>query len=470
MSPNIPLAGRYDADVLVIGASMAGLLAAAAASQAGRTVLVVERDSLDGSLGPRKGVPQGHQPHVLLYRGLCAIEELLPGFRTELVQAGGVALDTGYLAWLGEQGWAPIGNAAFELVSATRPLVEQLARRRVTALPGVVLRDGVRVAALERDAGGSAWIARQTDGRTLSAPLVIDASGRASRLSVWLAEAGFGEVRTTTVDAGFGYASRIYAAPVDHLAPAAGILLLPTPSSPMGGVALPVEGGRWMVGAVGAGDHCPPRENESFLPFLERLRDPALADFARSATSLSDVVIHRRTDNVRRHYDRMPAWPTGLLAVGDSFCAFNPVYGQGITVSACQALLLRDSFNAGRVLGAERRLMQRLGQVAELPWEIATGEDLRYATSQGELSPVQALFGKWSRQLDRLAAHGDLQAQRALDRVYHLVGSPMGLLHPLLFWSALKAWAFGLPPRLPRPLEREVRTAHSMALPNVVSS
>jgi len=254
---------RHDADVIVIGASMAGLLAAAAASHAGKTVLIIERDLLNGSLMPRKGVSQGHQPHVLLYRGLCAIEELLPGFRRELVEAGGVPLDTGDLAWLGEQGWAPIGNPAFELISATRPAVEQLVRQRVTALPGIVLRDGVRTVGLEREATLSAWAVRQADGSALSAPLVIDASGRASRLSVWLAEGGFGKVKTTTIDAGFGYASRMYAAPAKHLAPAAGILLLPTPSSPMGGVALPVEGGRWMVGAVGAGDHCPPRAKPS---------------------------------------------------------------------------------------------------------------------------------------------------------------------------------------------------------------
>ncbi|PDT83571.1 FAD-binding protein [Sinorhizobium sp. BJ1] len=433
---------------------MAGLLAAAAASQAGKTVRIIERDVLDGLPLPRKGVSQGHQPHVLLYRGLCAIEELLPGFRSELVQAGGVPLDTGNLAWLGEQGWAPIGNPAFELVSATRPVVEELVRLRVAALAGVALTDGVRIAALERDSERHGWIARKADGSVLSAPLVIDASGRASRLPFWLVESGFGGVEVTTVDVGFGYASRMYRAPADHLAPAAGILVLPTPSSPMGGVALPVEGGRWMIGAVGAGECCPPRETEGFLPFLERLRDPALADFARSATAVSDVVIHRRTDNVRRQYDRMSAWPAGLLAIGDSFCAFNPVYGQGITVSACQALMLRDSFRAGEVIGAEHRLMRRLGQLAQLPWEIATGEDLRYSSSRGESTPLQALFGKWSRQLDLLAAHGDLQAQRALDRVYHLVGSPVGLLHPRLFWSALKAWAFGLPPRLPRPLER----------------
>ncbi|MGV2068408.1 FAD-dependent oxidoreductase [Agrobacterium sp. 22-226-1] len=466
MTPDGTNAASLKADVLVIGASMSGLLAAAAVSQAGKRVLVIERDSLEDSGLPRKGVPQGHQPHVLLYRGLCAIETLLPGFRTELVAAGGVPLDTGNLAWLGAHGWAPFGTPAFELVSATRPAIEQLVRRRVAALPGVHLLGGLQVIGLERPSG-QAWTARFADGTGVSSSLIIDATGRGSRLPVWLAEAGFGEVEATTVDAGFGYASRLFEAPANHLAPAAGIVLLPSPTTPMGGVALPVEGGRWIIGAIGAGAYCPPRETESFLPFLERLRDPALADFARSAKPLSDVVIHRRTHNVRHHFDRMPDWPTGLLSIGDGFCAFNPVYGQGMTIAACQALLLRDRLRSGQILGAEHDVMRRLGRMAELSWEIATGEDLRYTTT-GERKWMQMFFDSWGTQIDRLSAHGDLRAQRILDRLYHLVGSPLELFHPLLVGAVLKAQLLGLPAPLPRPLPAMAATHnHPMLAPEV---
>lgn len=95
------------ADAVVIGAGMAGLLAAAVLSGSGRTVTILERDTATTVPAPRDGVPQGRQPHVLLHRGLCEIEELLPGLRQQLIAAGGVPLDTGNLAWLGERGWAP---------------------------------------------------------------------------------------------------------------------------------------------------------------------------------------------------------------------------------------------------------------------------------------------------------------------------------------------------------------------------
>ncbi|MDD9206185.1 FAD-binding protein [Georgenia sp. 10Sc9-8] len=105
--------------VVVLGAGLAGLLAAAAASGDGRRVMVLERDVLPDRPLPRDGVPQGRQPHVFLHRGLRAIEELLPGFAEQLAAAGAVALDTGDLAWLGASGWAPPGRGSSR--SSRRP-------------------------------------------------------------------------------------------------------------------------------------------------------------------------------------------------------------------------------------------------------------------------------------------------------------------------------------------------------------
>ncbi|MGW2520665.1 FAD-dependent oxidoreductase [Streptomyces sp. NPDC001617] len=442
---------------VVIGASMAGLLTAAVLGAAGRTVTILEQES-DQSLGdgsrlpaPRNGVPQGRQPHVLLHRGLCAIEELLPGLRAELVAAGGVPLDTGNLAWLGERGWAPFGTPAFELVSATRPLVEHLVRQRVLALPEVSMLTGIRVSGLAREPSGDGWLVQRADGPPLTADHVVDASGRASRLPQWLAQLGYGQVPTATVDARFGYASRAYAAPADILGGAAGILVLPTRQVPAGGVALPVEGGRWLVAAVGAGDHRPPRDPEGFDDFLKRLRDPALADLVARARPVTEVAVHRRTGNVRRHYERLAHWPVGLLVTGDSLCAFNPVYGQGITVAALQALQLRQALARGTGTGWERRLLRRLVRTADLSWAIATGEDLGHLGPDRRPGVVEGLFGLWSGEIDRLATHGDIRAQRGLDRVYHLMAPPTCLLHPRLIAAAIRARLLGLPAATPRP-------------------
>jgi hypothetical protein len=144
------------------------------------------------------------------------------------------------------------------------------------------------------------------------------------------------------------------------------------------------------------------------------------------------------------------------LVVGDAYCAFNPVYGQGITVAACQAVLLRDALRraatATRVHSVDtHRLQRELASVADLPWDIATGEDLRQPSSEGEQSPTQQLLGRWSAELATLATHGDPAAYRTFAGVYHLMAPPWELFRPALFLAAARARLRGLPPPVPRP-------------------
>ncbi len=175
--------------MLVVGAIVAGLFAAAAAANAGCEVIVLEQDEVSDDVGPHRGVPQGRQPHVFLYRGLLALEELLPGIRNDLLGRGAVTIDTGNLAWLGEQGWMATGKPSFEIVSMTRPLFDDVVRRRVVALPGVEIRGGVRGSGLLRSNGG--WSVQIAGGEPVEdVDLVVDASGRSSRLPTWLVELG----------------------------------------------------------------------------------------------------------------------------------------------------------------------------------------------------------------------------------------------------------------------------------------
>jgi flavin-dependent dehydrogenase len=434
--------------VIVVGASLAGLFSAAAAAGRGNSVTVLERDVLPDGPEIRPGVPQGGQPHVFLFRGLLALEELLSGSRQELLSAGAVPVDTGKLPWLAEHGWLPVEQRGFEVLSLTRPLFEYVIRRNVQRLAGVEIRSGSKVISLRRR--DRHWEVGLADGSTVLTDVVVDASGRSSRLPVWLADAGVGAAPVSQVDSGVGYATRMYA-DVPSGFDAMGVVVQATPATLVGGIALPVERGRWLVTAVGCGEHRPPRDAAGFESFLQRLPDPALAELARHAEPVGDVAVHRQTGNSRHRYERVPEWPEGLLVVGDALCAFNPIYGQGITIAACEALLLRQALAAGLGPGYTRRLLRKFATVVSLPWAISTSEDLRYPTSSGRQSPPQALLGQWTQQLSRLAAHGDLRAHAVLARVYHLMGSPVLLFHPALGAAALRAWLTGYGPPGARP-------------------
>ncbi len=434
--------------IVVVGGSTTGLLAAAALAGPGRDVTVVERDEFPQQARPRAGVPQSKQAHVFLYRGLLAAEELLPGLREDLLAAGAVPVNGGQLLWLSDRGWLP-PREGLEVLSATRPLLEHVIRQRTLQLPRVSSLDGTRVVGLDRV--GSSWQVRLDEGPNLEADLVVDASGRSSRLPHWLAALGVPAPAPRTVDARVGYATRIYRGGPTALAGCAGIVIAATPAQPVGALALPAEDGSWIVSAVGLGDRRPPRDNDRFEDFLADLADPALADLVAHCHPVTNVHVYRQTSNVRHPYERVLHWPDGLVAAGDALCAFNPVYGQGITVGAMQALELRRAARRGLRPSGCGRLQRQLAASVNTPWSIATSADSSFPTADVGQSRLQAVLGAWSGELATLSIQGNQRASDYMSRVYNLVDSPVLLLHPALFASALSARLLGHGPTPPRP-------------------
>jgi flavin-dependent dehydrogenase len=265
---------------------------------------------------------------------------------------------------------------------------------------------------------------------------VVDATGRGSRLRSWLAASGVSTPEPATVDARLGYATALVEGGPDPR-DLPGVVVQATPESPRGGVALPVEGGKWLVTAMGFGAR-PPRDPDGFVGFLAALPDPALAQVLRCGRVVGDLAVHRQTGNRRHLYSRVRGWPEGVVAVGDALCCFDPVYGQGITVSACQALLLRSELAEGLSSGSARRLLRRLDRVVEFPWAVAIGQDLRMPSSSGRQSRVQAAVSSWASELGRRAVEGDRRARDVLLRTYHLEGSALALLHPALVASVVR--------------------------------
>ncbi len=123
---------------VVIGASVAGLLAARALSEVYSQVLVVDRDELPDHPAQRDGVPQGRHSHSLLARGREALEVLLPGLTEELVALGAGTGDVQErtAVYLGDRPLAS-GRSGLTTLTQSRPLLEWTLRRRLGALPAV---------------------------------------------------------------------------------------------------------------------------------------------------------------------------------------------------------------------------------------------------------------------------------------------------------------------------------------------
>ncbi len=421
---------------VVIGGGVAGLLAARALAAHIPQVVLLERDRLPAEPGPRTGVPQARHAHVLLARGYRILRRFFPELDTDLAQAGVPTLCwTQDIAALLLGGWFPRFPSSIVGPSPSRDLLEWQIRRYVAALPGVTLLDRHRVTELlHRDGGrqviGVKAVAPTGDTRTFSADLVVDASGRSSPLPAWLEALGHPPPAETRVNAHLAYASRWYRIPPRWRADWKVVLLTSRfPDIPRGAAILPVEGQRWVVTLAGIGGDCPPTDPEGFVAFAQSLIGPQVYQAIVDAEPLSPVYGYRRTENRWRHLERMPDWPGGLLAVGDAVCAFNPVYGQGITVAAMAAELLDQLLGQGS-RDLERRFQRRLARLLRTPWTLATGEDLRWAGSLNQRPGIlQRLFYAYLDRVGELIPQ-DVTVARTFVAINHLLASPWTLFSP----------------------------------------
>src|SRR5262245_44078353 len=132
------MAGRDGA--VVIGSGIAGLTAAKVLADRFAKVVVLDRDDLPDGADPRPHVPQSGHAHVLLTAGLNGLEVLFPGIGTELVDNGGSKIDAVADLHVYRGRLFPRTPSGIWMVCFSRPLLEQLLRRRLKAVPNVDIR------------------------------------------------------------------------------------------------------------------------------------------------------------------------------------------------------------------------------------------------------------------------------------------------------------------------------------------
>ncbi|MCY1142792.1 FAD-dependent monooxygenase [Actinoplanes sp. Pm04-4] len=419
-----------DNTAVVIGAGTAGLTAARVLSERFGRVIVLDRDSLPDEAVPRRGVPQGSQPHILLAAGMRELNARFPGFEGELIEAGGTKFDTGTglcTYRLGRR-W-PSAPSGVDLVSATRPLIEGLLRRRVVKLPSVTIREQVAVSGLTGSAAGVTGVVLDT-GETISAGLVVDCSGRGARSDRWLTALGLATPSQLEVKVGVAYASRLYRRRPGDLPDWSALFTLPTsPGERVGGLALPVEGDRWLVGI--GGWHFPevPTDAGTFERFASELPDPLLSEVIARAEPLSDVVVTKFPSSRRRLFERLEEPPPGYVALGDAVCSFNPIYGQGMTCAALSSSALGAALDSDSGTAMARKYYAAVSVIVDTPWQFAVGGDFTYPQTSGPHPRGIRLRNWYSRQI-AYASQIDPSVNRAFSRVQHLVDPPSVLMRP----------------------------------------
>jgi 2-polyprenyl-6-methoxyphenol hydroxylase-like FAD-dependent oxidoreductase len=420
---------------VVIGAGLAGLLAARVLAARFRAVTVVERDDQGAELEARKGAPQGSHIHLLLVRGAEILEQLFPGISDELVTGGGIVGDsTRDLAFYNFGSWQPRGTSHLPARLQSRPFLEWHVAQQVESVPNVrFLRRRTATGPIADPSGRIRGLRlRSCDDGTeddVEADLVVDAAGRGSRTPQWLRDLGFPAPETTEVGLSITYASRFFRV-ADGPHDWAAMLVYPrVPREVRGGALYLQERDRWIATIASYAGESPPRTDEEFLAFAKGLPSLEIYRQIRDAEPLSGIRTFHYPGAMRRHYERLPRLPEGLIVIGDAVCSFNPVFGQGMTSAALQARGLATCLDQRGLSGLPQRFARHTARLCRAPWFLSTTMDLRYPHAIGRRSPVQPLLN-WYLDLFFDAAAHDFALLRDFMRVLHLVAPPALLARP----------------------------------------
>ncbi|MFE3442623.1 FAD-dependent oxidoreductase [Nocardia sp. NPDC059180] len=427
---------------VVLGASMAGLLAARVLSETFREVIVIERDELPTGSAHRRGVPQGRHIHGLMGRGQQILDELFPGFGADLVARGAPALDQSGDARLylgGHRLQQASGGST--VISASRPLIESYVRERIRQLSGVELvdrHDAVGFTTAHGRVTGVEVIGR-ADGsaaETIAADLVVDATGRGSRTPRWLAALGYPLPAVDRISADIAYTTVVLRLRHDALGHDRAIIAPPAPGQTRGGGLAEIENGCHILTLMGILGDRPPATVNDILDYAKSLPVPDIYESVYDAEPMTDPVRIRFPSSERHRYEQLARYPDRLIVLGDALCSFNPIYGQGMSVAAMEALALREALAGGRIPSA-RQVMRALATAVDVPWQLAAGGDLAFDGVAGKRTTTVRLANAYIRRL-HAAAVEDGRLTVAFMRVAGLVDPPTALFRPAIAARAFR--------------------------------
>ena len=468
---------------IVIGSGIAGLLAAHTASKYFDHVLLLEKDTntirasiddetiTDTKNRRKSGVPQIVQPHQLIAGGVSAMDALLPGFIDYVVSQGGLDLDAAKDVYYYDFGGVyPREQSSIRVLGVTRRFLEQQLRNVIvspTLTPEekkLTVLEGAEVNKLIWKDKAVRGVITKEGSRHYFADVVINATGRKNKISKWLTEGGYegDKMKQLEVHPHVTSISCYVHMPegwLDDPTHFKVCLIKDQPFGTRGGSLFPAEQNIWQVtladiGGFGSSD-CQGIDPswEGLLSFARTLPDQTLANVLEQCTLVPGSTIERYNAmmNYRTCFEELEEWPEGFIALGDCVQALNAVYGQGMSVSAKSVLALERHLE--KVLKpattvAERRWLARKGTVDfqknVLPpvllqsWELATGSDLKYATTtvKGDVHGVP----KWQMAtLESIArvAQRDADVYHRMLEVGHMVNGKGVLLtaSPKLVWA-----------------------------------
>jgi 2-polyprenyl-6-methoxyphenol hydroxylase-like FAD-dependent oxidoreductase len=342
--------------------------------------------------------------------------------------------------------WRVRYPSAYTVLAVTRPLLEETIRRRLAANPRVTFVQGAEATGLCTDeaktrATGVKLRSRGRGALQIEADLVVAATGRGSRASEWLTELGFPAPRETVVDAKAGYATRVYRFPHSPNYDWKAMYLQPlAPNQQRGAILMKVEDDQWQATLIGMAGDYPPTDEDAFLAYARTLPEPDFINAIQSADPISPIWGYRRMENRLRHFEELPRYLENFLVCGDAVYAFNPAYGQGMSVAAMASMKLDNHLRQqqGELTGLAARFQKGLIEVIDSPWQLATGQDRDWQNGpDASTDRMTRLVQGYFRRVLATMMHDATVAEVFL-AVQQMLVPPSRLFYPDILWRTLK--------------------------------
>ncbi|QRV14374.1 FAD-dependent monooxygenase [Haloterrigena salifodinae] len=423
---------RITGRAVILGGSVAGLAAAKVVSDVFDEVTVLERDPLPDTPTARDGAPQTSHPHVLLEAGRTTLEDFFPGFSEDVIRNGGLMIDAATeMKYYENGGFFADGPNQLPMLCASRALFEHVVRERVRGLPNVSLSDGCRFIDYTFAPGDGVTGVRYRDEngteRTLSATLVVDATGRTSRTPDWLEKNGFEAPDVDEVCVDVTYSTIRLDRPPDERTV---LFVPPSPPRTRGAAVIPIEDKQAEFIIQGIHGDDAPIERDAFLEVANSFPVPEIGRLPTEREWTSEGIHHYPfPSSIRRHYDGLAEFPDGLVVTGDAIASFNPVYGQGMSVGALDALLLHHTLAETGHNDLAREYFSSVADLIDETWQLAVGADFEFPQTTGPKPRGTDLFNRYVNRLVR-SAHTDGELTDAFYRVFRLERSATTLLRP----------------------------------------
>lgn len=420
---------------IVIGSSMAGMLAARVCANHFTEVLLLEKDKIKSVPAHRKGVPQDNHLHLLLAKGYTILQDYFPGIMEKLQKQGAIAGDIGkHLKWYCEGGYRPQCETAQRTIMMTRPLLENTVRMKLLENPKVKLVDQIKITDLLKE--NNRVVGVQTDTGAYHADLVIDATGFGSKLSARLESMGCQKPRVEQVKVNVRYSSCLFPRE-SHFQTLLNVSPNPPYNSKQGSIQ-PVESEKMIVLLQGRSNDTIPKSIEEFKAYTKDLETLDVYNEIKDLEPLSKVHSYHIPFVQWIHYEELKHFPEGVLPLGDAICRLNPVYGQGMSSAATQAQILDEILQQKGMNSIWKSYFKKVAKAIKTPWELTISEDFKFPETEGIPPKMPALLVRYFNKLNRVV-NQEPEVFKSFVKVLNMVSEPTILLKPSIIWRVLRA-------------------------------